>query len=54
MSQHQNQHEPQLLLHEGIALVLPEDVLIELGIVQKSGRQLLGKLFRTEDWGGGV
>ena len=48
------QHEPQLLLHEGIALVLPKDVLLELGVVQKSGRQLLGKLFRTGAWGGGV
>ena len=42
------------LLHEDIALVLPKDVLLELGVVQKSGRQLLGKLFRTGAWGGGV
>ena len=48
------QHKPQPLLEEGMALVLPEDVLLELGDLQKSGRQLLGKLFRTGAWSGVV
>jgi hypothetical protein len=29
-------------------------VFLELGDLQKSGHQLLGKLFRTGAWGGGV